>query len=65
MVGQTETQVAWANISKQAPANTEALALVDEDIRRLNEVKALDLDWQFIADHISDWRQKIELDIIG
>lgn len=63
--GKTETQVAWSNISKQAPANEEAFNLVDEEIQRLNEVKVLDLDWQFIADHISDWRQKIELDIIG
>ncbi len=63
--GQTETQVAWSEISGQAPANTEAFALVDEDVRRLTEADVMELDWQFIVDNVSAWRQKIELDLIG
>lgn len=63
--GKTETQVAWSEISGQAPANKEAFNLVDEKIRELNNIKALELDWEFIAEKISDWRLKIELDIIG
>ncbi len=63
--GQTDTQVAWSAISGQAPANQEAFALVDEQIRELCEIKSLLLDWEFIVENISDWRQKIELDIIG
>lgn len=63
--GQTETQVAWSEISGQAPANAEAFALVDEDVRRINTATPMVLDWEFIVDNISLWRQKIELDIIA
>ena len=63
--GQTDTQVEWSGISGQLPANQDASILVDTRIQDVNGVEALDLDWQFIVDHISEWRQKIELDIIG
>lgn len=62
--GQTGTQVEWSKISGQAPANFEALALVDEKVREINQAKALELDWTLIAKYASKWRQKIELDII-
>lgn len=63
--GQTDTQVAWSDISGQAPANREAFSLVDSRVQEINGIAALELDWQFIVDNISSWRQKIELDIIG
>lgn len=63
--GLTETQVAWSEISFQAPANLAALELVDPKIRELNDVPFLDLDWEFIVENISSWIQKIELELIG
>jgi iron(III) transport system substrate-binding protein len=63
--GQTETQVAWSAISGQAPANQDAFVLVDEQIQEISNIKSKSLDWELIVDNISDWRQKIELEIIG
>lgn len=62
--GQTDVQVAWSEISGQAPANLDAYELVNEDIKVINDTKVLPLDWPFISTNISNWRQKIELDII-
>lgn len=62
--GTTETQVAWSDISGQAPANNEAFDLVDEEIRDMNEAEPIELDWPFIVERMSEWRQKIELDLI-
>lgn len=63
--GTTETQVAWSAISGQAPANQDAYALVDEQVRLLNDAEMMELDWPFIVANIRDWRLKIELDLIG
>lgn len=63
--GKTETQVAWSEISRQAPANKTALAQVDQEIRDMVDVKFLDLDYTFIAKWYSKWREKIELEIVG
>ncbi|XMB72016.1 extracellular solute-binding protein [Mycoplasmatota bacterium WC30] len=62
--GQTATQVAWSAISGQAPANRDAFDLVDEQVQEISNINAIQLDWEFIVENISDWRQKIELDII-
>ncbi len=62
--GTTEAQVAWSKISRQAPASKKALALVDQEIKDLVDVKVLDLDYEFIAKHYSSWREKIELEIV-
>lgn len=63
--GKTETQVAWSEISRQAPANKAALEQVDQEIRDMVDVKFLDLDYSFIAKYYSQWREKIELEIVG
>lgn len=63
--GKVETQVAWSEISRQAPANETALAQVDQEIKDMVNVKFLDLDYTFIAKYYSEWREKIELEIVG
>ena len=63
--GKTETQVAWSEIARQAPASKTALAQVDQEIRDMVDVKFLELDYNFIAKYYSDWREKIELEIAG
>jgi len=63
--GSAETQVKWSEISGQIPANKKAFDLVDEKIKNLNTEKVLDLDWNFISQNTSLWREKIELDLIN
>ena len=62
--GTKEVQIEWAKISGQAPANVDALELVDDNIKRYLSAPELEMDWEFVSSHVSDWRQKIELDII-
>lgn len=62
--GKTETQIAWSNISGQAPANQAALLEVNERVRELSTpLKVMEIDWEFVAQNVTNWREKIELDI--
>lgn len=63
--GKTETQIEWAKTSGQAPANKAALDALDERIKEISNAEKMELDWEFIVKNISNWRQKIELDLIG
>lgn len=62
--GKTETQIEWAKISCQNPLNASASEQVDPKIKAIADVKIMDLDWDFIAQNSSQWREYIELNIL-
>ncbi len=62
--GDAKTQIEWAKISCQAPLNKSAIDQVDQKVRDIADVKIMDLDWEFIANYSSQWREYIELNIL-
>ena len=48
------------------PANKKALELSDPKIIEFEKsfTKKQDLDWEFIAENINKWTEKIELDVL-
>lgn len=64
--GSAEVQAEWSKAFATIPANTKALDMTDPQIKEYANSfgKAQDIDWQFVADNISKWIEKIELEIL-
>ncbi|GGF60921.1 iron ABC transporter substrate-binding protein [Paenibacillus albidus] len=64
-IGSSEVQGKFAAQFNSMPANTKAVAQANDAVRELySSLKAQALEWGFIADHIGDWVEKIELQIM-
>ena len=47
------------------PANKEAVEQATDAMKELSKnMKAQDIDWEFVSEHIEDWISKIELEIL-
>lgn len=64
--GSAEIQVGWSGNAGAIPVNTVALAALDSsEIQELmTKVKKQDLDWAFIAEHVDDWVEKVQLEFL-
>ncbi|MDT3427352.1 iron(III) transport system substrate-binding protein [Paenibacillus forsythiae] len=64
-LGSTEVQGAFAAQFKAMPANNLASGQADPAVKALySTLKTQPLDWAFMADHIEQWVEKIELQIM-
>ncbi|NGM85352.1 extracellular solute-binding protein [Paenibacillus sp. 7124] len=64
-LGSAEVQGAFAAQFKAMPANKQAAEQADPAIKALySTLKTQPLDWAFLADHIDQWVEKIELQIM-
>ena len=62
--GSTEFQVKLAHDLGKAPAHPEALALAPEETRNdMLQFTVQDVDWEIVAENLTDWLEKIELEI--
>lgn len=64
--GSAEIQVGWSGNAGAIPVNTVALAAIDNpEIQELmTKVKKQDMDWAFIAEHVDDWVEKVQLEFL-
>lgn len=63
--GQADVQKAWAEDFGTVPANNEAKKAVDPRVLELFEqTDRMELDWKFLNEHLDEWVEKIELDIM-
>ena len=64
--GSPEIQSEWSKKFTSMPANKKALELSDPKIIEFEKsfTKKQDLDWEFIAENINKWTEKIELDVL-
>ncbi|SCZ07636.1 extracellular solute-binding protein [Alkaliphilus peptidifermentans] len=63
--GSAEIQGQWADKFYSLPANKEALSSAPEYIRSIDEsLSVQEIDWGFVGDHIDQWAEKIELEIM-
>lgn len=64
-MGTAEVQGAFAAQFNAMPANTKAAEQANAEVKALySSLKVQALDWGFISDHIGDWVEKIELQIM-
>lgn len=63
--GSAETQAAWSENFGSMPAVDGAIEQTDEEIVELHEgLEAQDVDWDFVAENLPAWIEKIELEYI-
>lgn len=63
--GSAEVQTEWSNQFSSMPANAKALENAAQDIKDLDaSVKRQDIDWTFVSQHINDWVEKIQLELL-
>lgn len=63
--GSSEFQIALANDLGKAPAHPDALALAPAETRQdMAQFTAQDIDWTIAGAKLSEWLEKIELEII-
>lgn len=63
-LGTAEVQGPFAAKFSYFPANQNALKDAPQSVKDIaSSVKVQDIDWKFVADHIDQWVQKIELQI--
>lgn len=64
--GGAELQAAWSNEFFTAPTNKDALPMADQDAVKATEAfKAQDIDWEFVAQNIDSWVERIQLQYLG
>jgi iron(III) transport system substrate-binding protein len=62
--GSAEVQGAWAEEFGSLPVNTKALEKASDKMKQIAEITTIqEMDYTFIAEHIDDWVEKIELEI--
>lgn len=64
--GSAEQMKGWSDNAGAIPANEDALAMVeDQEIQdMIANTKVQDVDWGFVAEHVNDWVEKIELEYL-
>ena len=64
--GSAEIQKGWSDEVGAIPANENALAAIDnQEIKDLMAtVTTQDVDWGFVAEHINDWAEKVQLEYL-
>lgn len=63
--GSAETQSAWSENFGSMPAVEGAIEQTDEEIVELHENLVIqDIDWEFVAENLPAWIEKIELEYI-
>lgn len=63
-LGSADVQSRWSAQFKTAPTNKEAVGDT-EAVKFTDSFKRQEIDWEFVATHINDWAEKIELDYMG
>lgn len=64
--GSAEVQEAWMNEFGTIPCQEAALENASEDVKAFKEsVHQQDIDWEFVADHLDQWVEKVELEFVG
>ncbi len=62
--GSAEVQGAWAEQFGSLPVNTKAVEKASDKMKQIGEITTIQkMDYTFIAEHIDDWVEKIELEI--
>lgn len=62
--GSAEVQGAWAEQFGSLPVNTKAVEKASDKMKQIGEITTIqEMDYTFIAEHIDDWVEKIELEI--
>ena len=56
----------WSNNAGAIPANVDALAQVTDQkiVNMINNTKVQDVDWGFVAENVTDWLEKIQLEYL-
>lgn len=63
--GSDEVQAEWAPEFGSHPLNTEAYKATTDRVKEIvAATKPMDVDWNFVSEHISDWVEKIELELM-
>lgn len=64
--GSPEVQAEWSKKFTSMPANKKALEMADPKIQEFEKsfTKVQDMDWEFIAENINKWIEKIELEVL-
>ncbi len=63
--GSAETQTAWSAEFDSMPVNEGAIAETDPEIVEFHEgLKKQDIDWEFTAENMASWIEKIELEYV-
>lgn len=61
--GSEEVQTVWGKETGQAPANVKALEQVGGEVQALlDRLEVQKLDWNYIYEHMDDWREKMALE---
>lgn len=64
--GSTETQVEFVKATNNdTPLNEKALADLPEAKASIEQVSKQDIDWTVVTPHLTEWMQRIELDLAG
>ncbi|MGM7637506.1 extracellular solute-binding protein [Bacillus sp. Hm123] len=62
--GSAEIQGSWAEQFGSLPVNTKAVEKAPDRMKQIGEITTVqEMDYKFIAEHIDDWVEKIELEI--
>ena len=62
--GSAEFQVAYVKATNNdTPLNADALKELPEAAAAVNAVKKQDIDWAVVTPHLTEWLQKIQLEI--
>ncbi|WNB85165.1 extracellular solute-binding protein [Cellulomonas sp. ATA003] len=63
--GSAETQAAWSAEFDSMPVNEGAIAEADPEIVEFHEnLEQQDIDWEFVAENIASWIEKVELEYV-
>jgi len=64
--GAAEQMLGWSNNAGAIPANKDALAQVTDQkiVDMINNTKVQDVDWGFVAENVTDWVEKIQLEYL-
>lgn len=63
--GSADVQREWAKEFNAYPVNVDAQDGANDRIKQIAEAThPMDIDWEFINEHIDDWIEKVELEII-
>lgn len=63
--GSADFQVKYVNATNNdTPLNTDALTQLPSAEAAISQVQKQDIDWSVVTPHLTDWLQKIQLDIL-
>ena len=63
--GSDKIQGEWSQKFGSIPANKKALEVAPQEVKDfISKMKAQELDWKFIGEHIDQWVEKAELEFM-